>query len=301
MRRYIGWLVLAIVVVTGVSRVRWQDPSDLAEQEGGMERQATGLGRLFARQGRRYVTWDGCKARSAAKVAPASQQTTASYRCLVRYRSFNGEPTVASVTGGLATFEYFGETQGYTYYKYFADPPDTVYLRIPQHGRGIMEFGYTYVSETRKVPPGRPKRQGAAFEAANASTETAVTLGPIGVAEFGREAPGTGTWNPLPSHTVFYPGTPPPLVFAGQFAPDDWHGIGRYAVAFDSIKLRGCVCDLSSPATRPAKGADNLWLEGWADGSLGLWGASVGEGAFLSWRHLPHREGTSAAPSRHSE
>lgn len=298
MRRYAGWILVGIVVVAGMARARWREGSDLVEQEGQFE---AGVSGLFGQSHQQYVTWNGYTVTPPPKRSARSRANTASYCCRVRYRCFDGEPCVSSVTGGLATFEYFGETQGYTYYKYFADPPDTVYLRIPQRGKGIMEFGYTYVSETRKVPPGRPKRQGAAFEATDASTETAVTLGPMGVAEFGRESPGTGTWNPLPSHTVVYPGDAPPLAFAGQFAPDDWHGIGRYAVAFDSIKLGGCVCDLSSPATRPAKGVDSLWLEGGADGRLGLWGASVGEGAFLSWRHVLHREGTSAAPSRRSE
>ncbi|MEN6404005.1 MAG: hypothetical protein ABFD94_18830 [Armatimonadia bacterium] len=270
----------------------------MAEQDGRFE---AGVSGLFGQSHQEYVTWNGYAVTSPPKRSPRSGANTASYRCRVRYRGFDGEPCVASVSGGLATFEYFGETQGYTYFKYFADPPDTVYLRIPQRGKGVMEFGYTYVSETRKVPPGPPKRPGAAFEATNTTTETTVTLTPIGVAEFGRESPGTGTWNPLRSHTVVYPGNPPPLCFGGSFAPDDWHGIGRYALTFEDIKLRGDLCDLSSLTTRHPAGAGNVWVEGTTNGSIGLWGVSLGKGVVLSVRSLLRREGPSSDPSRRLE
>lgn len=301
MRRCAGWIVVAVVVTVGVARARWQGQFELAAQEGQVEAGETAWDGLWRLSHKQYVTWDGYTVKSTAKPSASTGRSTASYCCRVRYRGFDGEPCVSSVSGGLATFEYFGETQGYTYLKYFADPPDTFYLRIPQRGSGIMEFGYSYVSETRKVPPGRPKRQGAAFEATNATTETAVTLTPLGVAELALESPGTGTWHPLRSHTAIYPGDPPPLCFAGQFAPDDWQGIGRYALTFEDIKLCGDLCDLSSLTTRHPAGAGNAWMEGTANGSIGLWGVSLGDYVVLSMRSLLRREGPSPDPSRRLE
>lgn len=85
-------------------------------------------------------------------------------------------------------------------------------------------------------------------------------------------------------------------VFSGMlFDPDGWGYCGKYAVSFENIKFCGETVDLSAATARkwwdtPEGYYDGgvlsgLWLEGTADGTLGLWGPNyqAGDVTYTPW------------------
>lgn len=82
--------------------------------------------------------------------------------------------------------------------------------------------------------------------------------------------------------TETYSGTAPLQYVFGPIDTDDdrWDEVPGYVVSFENIKFCGEAVDLSAAVKQNWPGYTDKWVEGTADGTLGLWGHTPGSGHY---------------------
>lgn len=85
--------------------------------------------------------------------------------------------------------------------------------------------------------------------------------------------------------TAVYTGIAPLQYGFGPVGTDDdrWDEVTGYVVSWENVKFCGEAVDLSAVTAQNWPGYTDKWVEGTADGTLGLWGHTPGSGHYTWW------------------
>lgn len=276
------WLVVGAVVTALVGISSWQHRASHAWGRGPVDTVREAGWRLLAGGPGEspYVPWnDYCV------VAPGSpQRLPAVCSCEVVIRCRGDSPigigTVASPAGYLW---YAGHEGGYSYFGVGTGVRTPYAVRIASR-RGLVSRGVISARMTaRQAVPGAEQTEGPVAPRVPSVTFT-ITCG--GDAELG-EGYSEAQWRPVRAMTWAGPGSLREMHFSGRFDGRSWGRLGKYAVAFENIRFDGRPADVSALAPTPLPGTKTVWVEGSADGTIGLWQGHGG-------RHLGPRQIPSA-------